>query len=137
MIPKRTSRSSQISKFTLSWRKSIKIKPWKNVHFNNITNFEWTNSYSKRNKEIALWLVKKFLNAKVCETFDDSFEIRTHKKSTRNNGFLLQIHKVHLQLTKSCFHSMGVNFYNSLPIEHRQAECTGDIRGFLKSIFEL
>ena len=88
-------------------------------------------------KKIALWLVKKFLNAKVCETFDNSFEIKTHIKSTRNNGFLLQIHKVHLQLTKSCFHSMGVNFYNSLPIEHRQAECTGDIRSFLKSIFEL
>ena len=88
-------------------------------------------------KKLALLLVKKILKAKVCETFNNSFEIRTHNKFTRNNGFLFQIHKIHLQLTKSCFHSMGVKFYNSLPIEHRQAECTGDIKGFLKSIFIL
>ena len=63
-------------------------------------------------------LVKKCPNGEVCEIFDNFFETGTHKKTTRNNGFLLQVPK----LTKSCFRAMGVKFYNSLPIEHRQAE---------------
>ena len=48
------------------------------------------------------------------------------KKATRNNGFLLQVPKVRLQLTKSCFRSMVVKFYNSLTAEHNQAKCTCD-----------
>ena len=43
----------------------------------------------------------------VCEIFDNLFEIRTHKKSTRNNGFLLQVPEVHIQLTKSVFSFNG------------------------------
>ena len=76
-------------------------------------------------------LVKKCLNGEVCEIFDNFFEIRTHEKSTRNNGFLLQVPKVRLQLTKSCFRLKGVKFYNSLPVKHRQAACTGDFRNLL------
>ena len=80
-------------------------------------------------------LVKKCLNGKVREIFDNFFEIRTHEKSSRNNGFLLQIPKERLQLTKSCFRSMGVKFYNSFLIEHRQAECTGNFRDLLTKYF--
>ena len=80
-------------------------------------------------------LVNKCLNKGVREIFDHFLEIKTYEKSTRNNGFLLQVHKVHLQLTKSCFRSMGVKFYNSLPIEHRQAECIGDFRDLLTNYF--
>ena len=76
-------------------------------------------------------LVKKCLNGEVCEIFDNFFEIRTHEKSTRNNGFLLQVPKVRLQLTKSCFRLKGVKFYNSLPVKHPQPECTGDFRNLL------
>ena len=63
-------------------------------------------------------LVKKCLNGEVCEIFDNFFEIRTHEKTARNNGFLFQVSKVCLQVTKSCFRSMSVKFYNSLLIEH-------------------
>ena len=80
-------------------------------------------------------LVNKCLNKGVREIFDHFLEIKTHEKSTRNNGFLLQVPKVPHQLTKSCFHSMGVKFYNSLPIEHRQAECIGDFRDLLTNYF--
>ena len=34
-------------------------------------------------------LVKKCLNKGVREIFDPFLEIKTHEKSTRNNGFLL------------------------------------------------
>ena len=80
-------------------------------------------------------LVKKCLKGEVCEIFDNFFEIRTHEKSTRNNGLLLQVPQVRSQLIKSCFCSMGVKFYNSLPIEHCQAECTGDLRDLLTNYF--
>ena len=73
-------------------------------------------------KKHALMLVKKCSNGEVFEIFDSFFEIGTHKKTARNNGFSFQVPKMRLQLTKSCFRSMGVKFYNSLPIEHRQAE---------------
>ena len=86
-------------------------------------------------KKHALLLVKKCLNGKVCEIFDNFFEIRTHEKTTRDNGFLLQVPKVRLQLSKSCFRSVGVKFYNSLPIEHRQVECTRNFRDLVTKYF--
>ena len=55
-------------------------------------------------------LAKKCLNGEVCEIFDNFFKTRTHEKSTRNNGFFLQVSKVRLQLTESCFRSIGVKF---------------------------
>ena len=51
--------------------------------------------------------LKKCLNGEVCEIFDNFFEIRTHEKTARSNGFLLQVPKVRLQFIKSCFRSMG------------------------------
>ena len=72
-------------------------------------------------------LVKKCLKGEVCEIFDNFFEIRTHEKSTRNNGFLLQVPQVRSQLITTV--------YNSLPIEHCQAECTGDLRDLLTKYF--
>ena len=60
--------------------------------------------------------LKKCLNGEVCEIFDNFFQIRTHEKTARSNGFLLQVPKVRLQFIKSCFRSMGVKFYNSLLI---------------------
>ena len=47
-------------------------------------------------------LVKKCLNGEVCEIIDNFFALGTDTKTTRNNGFLLQVPKVRLQLTKSC-----------------------------------
>ena len=37
------------------------------------------------------------------------------KKEVKKNGFLLQVSKGCLQLTKSCFCSVGVKFYNNCP----------------------
>ena len=86
-------------------------------------------------KKHVLMLVKKCLNGEVCQISDNFFEIRTHKKTMRNNGFLLRVPKIRLQLTKSCFCSMDMKYYNILPIEHCQVECTGDFRVFLPKYF--
>ena len=88
-------------------------------------------------KKHSVILVKKYLNSEFCEPFDNFFEIRRHKKSTRNNGFLLQVPKVRLQLTMSCFRSMGVKFYNNLPMEHRQVESTKDFRTLVTNYFKM
>ena len=42
-------------------------------------------------KKHSVILVKKCLNSGFCEPYDNFFEIKRHKKSTRNNGFLLQV----------------------------------------------
>ena len=73
-------------------------------------------------KRHAAMLVKKCLNNELCNNFEGFFEIRHHQRSTRNNGFLLQVPKVKLQLAKSGFRSMGVKIYNDLPIEYRQVD---------------
>ena len=77
----------------------------------------------------------KCLNGEICEMFDNSSETRTHEKTTRNNGFLWQVREVRLQLAKSCFRSMSVRFYNSLPTEHHQAKCTGYLRDLITKYF--
>ena len=61
------------------------------------------------------------------DEFKNYFEIRTPFAATRNNGYLLQIPKVKLQVRKGFF-SMGVKNFNSLPIEIRQASSYLDFR---------
>ena len=64
----------------------------------------------------AVVLVKKCLYSEwACEISDNFFEIRVHEKASCNNDFLLQVPKDCLQLTASCFCSMGVKFYSSCP----------------------
>lgn len=88
-------------------------------------------------KKHSVILVKKCLNGEVCENFETFFTIRNHKVNTRNNGLMLQVPKVRLQLAKFGFRSMGVKFYNELPIEHRQAESSTTFRKLVTDYFKV
>ena len=46
-----------------------------------------------------------------------------------------EVPKVHLQLTKSIFCSMGVKFYDCLPTEHCQIDGTREFRDLLTKYF--
>ena len=85
----------------------------------------------------SILLVKKCLNGMVCDEFKEYFKIKTHSKTTRNNGYMLCIPKVKLQFAKSGFFSMGVKIYNSLPVEIRQTDCLIDFRNKSREHFEL
>jgi hypothetical protein len=88
-------------------------------------------------KKHSVILVKKCLNNEVCESFLTFFTIRNHEINTRNNGFLLQVPRVRLQLAKFGFRSMGVKIYNKLPIEHRQTESSTTFRKLVTDYFKV
>ena len=73
-------------------------------------------------KKHAVLLVKKCLDRQLCENFQDFFTVREHEQNTKNNGFMLEVPKVKLQVAKSSFRSMGAKNYNDLPIQSRQTD---------------
>ena len=73
-------------------------------------------------KKHAVLLVKKCLGGQLCENFQDFFTVRAHEQNTRNNGFMLEVPKVKLQVAKSSFRLMGVKIYKDLPIQSRQID---------------
>ena len=71
-------------------------------------------------KKHAVLLVRKCLDRQFCENFRNFFTVRVHEQNTRNNGFMLKVPKVKLQVAKPSFRSLGVKIYNDLPIQSRQ-----------------
>ena len=61
------------------------------------------------NKHTVL-LVRKCLDGKACNTFNEYFEFN-HSKSTRNNYVLLKVHKVKLDMSTAV---LGVKYYSLL-----------------------
>ena len=86
-----------------------------------LTEMEQTPIINKMKKS-AVILVKKFICGHFGQDIPNLFTVKNHGKSTRNNGFILEIPLVKLQLTKSMFRSMGVTIYNDLPLSHRQID---------------
>ena len=73
-------------------------------------------------KKHAVLLIKKCLDRQLCETCQYFFTVRAHEQNTRNNGFMLEVPKVKLQVAKSSFRSMGVKICNDLPIQNHQTD---------------
>ena len=73
-------------------------------------------------KKHAVLLVRKCLDKQLCENFRNFFTVRAHEQNTRNNGFMLEVPKVKLQVAKSSFRSMNVKIYNDLPIQCRKTD---------------
>ena len=88
------------------------------------------NTMDTLNKHAGI-LVRKCIDGNVCTNFLNYFERNNHQKVTRNNNFLLKVPKVKLEFAKRSFYFMGVQLYNSLPIEIRQAK--DDFKKQLKS----
>ena len=71
-------------------------------------------------KKHAVLLVRKCLDRQFCENFQNFFTVRADEQNTRNNGFMLEVSKVKLQVAKPNFQSMGAKIYNDLPTQSRQ-----------------
>ena len=88
-------------------------------------------------KKHAVLLVRKCLDRQLCENFQNFFSVRAHEQSTRNNGFMLEVPKVKLQVAKFSFRSMGVNIYNNLPIQSRQTDSLLIFKERIKNHFSI
>ena len=82
-------------------------------------------------------IVKKCIEGLMCEEFNNYFILKNHNKCTRNNGYLLTIPKVKLELSNSGFFSMGVKNFNALPIEIRKATTVHNYRKLCKTHYML
>ena len=79
------------------------------------------NTFDSLNKH-AVMIVRKCVDGDICENFLNYFELNNHQKVTQNNNYLLKVPKIKLEFAKHSFYFMGVQLYNSLPIEIRQTK---------------
>ena len=109
-----------------------------NLYFSN-TQIDKFKSLDKRTKHTAsddfevnsidliykrgLKMVKKCIDGKLCENFENYLVKTVHGRVTRN--------KVNLEFAKHGFYFQGVKLFNSLPIRIRQIE---DFKDFMKEL---
>ena len=77
--------------------------------------------YSMKNfqkRRIATY-VHQCLTNNVCKNFENYFEVIESKINTRNNGTLIRLPKVKLEVTRKSFFFQGGYEYNTLPREIR------------------
>ena len=63
--------------------------------------------------------VPQCLTNNVCKNFENYFEVIESKINTRNNGRLIRLPKVKLEVTPKSFFFQGGYEYNTLPREIR------------------
>ena len=125
------------------------------ITYNSTANLKFTRSQTKRFQTMdnmvaklikekqrpilneihnhSLLLVRKCLENKVCENFVNYFDIKSHQKVTRNNGFMINLPKVKLHYSRSGFYFMAGYLYNALPLNVRKLE---NFNQFKRSILE-
>ena len=65
--------------------------------------------------------VYKCLQHEVCENFIGYFEVVSSKIGTRNQGLLIRVPKVKLEVARKGFFFMGGKYFNDLPHDIRNA----------------
>lgn len=88
-------------------------------------------------KKEALVFVKKSLENVTCNNFSGYFKIRQHTKSTRNQGYFVELPKVKLEIGKQSFKYCGAKLYNDLPLTIRKAESLDLFKREVKAFFEI
>ena len=63
--------------------------------------------------------VHQYLANNVCKNFENYSEVVESKKNTRNNGTLIRLPKLKLEVTRISFFFQGGYEYNTLPREIR------------------
>lgn len=87
-------------------------------------------------KRYACLLVRKCMDGTACCDFNIYFKQTKHRISTRNNGNLLQLPKVKLNVSKNSFYFMGAKLYNDLPLEIRKEASFNMYKRKLKEFYQ-
>ena len=74
------------------------------------------------NKIRGLELVHHCIKRNTCSNFSNYFELTSHGKLTRNNGYIVKLPKLKLEYARGSFYYMGDKLYNELPREIRSTD---------------
>lgn len=88
------------------------------------------------NKE-ALMIVKRTLENVTCQNLEGYFKLNNHEKTTRNNGYLVQLPKFKLKIGQESFCYSGAKLFNSLPLEIRKEESITEFEKNIKYFLKL
>ena len=64
--------------------------------------------------------VRKCMENKLCNDFNEYFKVANHSKNTRNNKSLLVLPQVKLEFERKAFYFFGDKIYNELPLDIRK-----------------
>ena len=84
----------------------------------------------------ACKLVRKCLKQTVFSNFKGYFTQTRHDLRTRNNGHLLRLPAVKLNVAKRSFYFMGAELYNDLPLDIRKVKDYNECVKRLNSYFD-
>ena len=80
--------------------------------------------------------VHQCLTNNVCKNFENYFEVIESKINTRNNGALIRLRKVKLEVTRKSFSFQGGYEYNTLPHEIRSEKNHKNSKAKIKKFYK-
>ena len=79
--------------------------------------------------------VRKCLEKRLCNVFDDYFQVKEHSQNTRNNNSLLVLPRVKLEYERKTLYFYGAKIYNELPLAIRKLDKFNEFESHLKTYF--
>ena len=84
----------------------------------------------------ACTFVRNCLDGNTCKSFENYFEINTHKIGTRNNNKLIKLPFARLEFGKKAFKFQGAKIYNELPLTIRNSPSLAEFQRKLTAHFD-
>ena len=75
--------------------------------------------------------VHQCLYGNVCDVFNNYFHLKNTRVATRNNGSMVDIPRIRLEVARASFYYQGASIFNKLPIELRKEKSHSK---FMKSV---
>ena len=91
------------------------------------------SSTTIRRERVATF-VHRYINNDVCENFENYSELNQSCINTRNNGIMIRIPRVRLEVARSLFYSQGAVTFNNLPREWRMEKNISKFKSYLNTL---
>ena len=95
-------------------------------------NYRVRSSENKKCERVCSF-VHQCLYGNTCDVFENYFHLKKTRMATRNNGSMVDIPQIRLEVARASFYFQGASIFNKLPIELRKEKCYSK---FMKSLKE-
>ena len=94
-------------------------------------NYDVRSSENKKCERVCSFVHQCFYG-NTCDVFENYFHLKKTRMATRNNGSMVDIPQIRLEVARASFHFQGASIFNKLPIELRKEKCYSKFMKYLK-----
>ena len=69
------------------------------------------------------FFVHRCLYGNTCDVLENYFHLKKTRMATQNNGSMVDIPRIRLEIARASFYFQGASIFNKLPIELRKEKC--------------